>query len=234
MVFYPQGDSVSATTNVLAATTDGDHILGATNTGGGITLSDIGVTIPTNPSSTGAPTPVQCPVSSSGVLSPLTLTHTLNQTAITANASSVNQVVTSPTSVSQGTSGAAYSLSFITYNGTTTGASLPYYEQVNGASATLGTVGYVPLTGASSITAPIVGAFSPDNSLFFVSTSGDNLIHYIDTVKAVTDPTHADTQQINPNLPPCTPGSDPDCTITTPTTTPVPATVIAVKPRATT
>ena len=234
MVFYPQGDSVSATTNVLAATTDGDHILGAASTGGGITLSDIGLTIPTNPSSTGAPTPVECPVTAAGVLSPLTLTHTLNQTAITANASSVNQVVTSPTSVSQGTSGAAYSLSFITYNGTTTGATLPYYKQVNGASATLGTVGYIPLTGASSITAPIVGAFSPDNSLFFVSTSGDNLIHYIDTVKAVTDPTHADTQQINPNLPPCTPGSDPDCTITTPTTTAVPATVVAVKPRSTT
>ncbi len=42
-------------------------------------------------------------------------------------------------------------------------------------------MGYVTLTGASSITAPIAGAFSPDNTLFFVSTSGDNKVHYIDT-----------------------------------------------------
>ena len=233
MIFYPQGDSVNAQTDVLAATNDGDHILGAALAGGGITLSDIGVTIPTqnaqsSVAGTTIPAPIGCPASSTGALSPLLLTHTLNQTAINVNATSVNQVVTSPAAVGQGTSGAKTSLSFITYNGVTAGATLPYYTQANGASSTLGTVGYLTLSGGSTITAPVAGAFSPDNSLFFVSTSGDNMIHYINTT------TLQDTQQISPNLPPCTPGSDPDCILTTPVTGSVPATVIAVKPRSTT
>jgi hypothetical protein len=95
-------------------------------------------------------------------------------------------------------------------------------------------VGYVTLTAPSSgpaPTAPVTGAFSPDNTLFFVSTSGDNQIHYINTS------TLKDTQQISPNLPACTPGSDPDCVFTNatvPASGIVPATVITVKPRPTT
>ena len=228
IVFYPQGDSVSAQTDALAATTDGQHIIGAALAGGGVTLSDIGVTIPTTTGTNGIQTPAQCPATSAGVLSPLTITHTLAQTPLNVNATSVNQVVTSPAAVVQGTSVAPYSLSFITYNGATTGATLPYYKQVTGSASALGTVGYVTLNGGSAITAPVAGAFSPDNSLFFVSTAGDNQIHYINTTNLT------DTQQISPNLPACAPGSDPDCTITTPQTTPVPATVITVKPRSTT
>jgi trimeric autotransporter adhesin len=229
MVFYPQGDALVGTeTDALAATTDGAHIIGAALGGGGITLSDIGVTIPTTTGTNGIQTPAQCAATSAGVLSPLNLTHTLAQAPVTVNATSVNQVVTSPAAVVQGTAVAPYSLSFITYNGTTAGASLPYYKQVTGATTALGTVGYVTLNGASAVTAPVAGAFSPDASLFFVSTSGDNQIHYINTT------TLTDTQQISPNLPACAPGSDPDCTITTPQSAPVPATAIAVKPRSTT
>lgn len=233
-IFYPQGDLVNAQTDVLAATTDGDHIIGAAATGGGITLSDIGVKIPTSTSPGGIATPIGCPVSSSGAMTPLNITHTLNQTAVNVNATSVNQVVTSPASVSSGTAGANYSLSFITYNSVTAGATLPYYKQVNGASSSLGTVGYLTLTGGSAITAPVAGAFSADSTLFFVSTAGDNKVHYIDTKKLLTDPANADTQQISPNLPPCTPGTDPGCTLTTPVSGSVPATAIAVKPRSTT
>jgi hypothetical protein len=76
--------------------------------------------------------------------------------------------------------------------------------------------------------APIAGTFSPDNTLFFVSTSGDNKIHYINTT------TLQDTQQISPNLPACNAGVDLGCTLPSATTGPVPATVIWVKPRATT
>ena len=54
MDFYPQGDSVTVQTDVLAATTDGKHILGAALVGGGIELSDIGVTIPTGECPTAA------------------------------------------------------------------------------------------------------------------------------------------------------------------------------------
>jgi trimeric autotransporter adhesin len=216
--YYPQGDTVNADTDILTATSDGLHILGAAASGGNISFSDIGVTIPAG----------DCPAPLGGVLQPLTLTHTLNQTTLNVNATSVTGIVTLPAAVKQGTAAAANSLSFITYNGATPGATLPYYEQTTGATSMLGTVGYITLNGASAITAPVAGAFSPDGTLFFVSTAGDNMIHYIDTS------TLQDVQQLSPNLPACVPGSDPDCTITAPAPTVVPATVVLTKPRATT
>jgi hypothetical protein len=216
LIFYPQGDSVPVQTDVLAATTDGQHILGAALIGGGVNLADIGVTIPTT----------DCPGSGTSTLSPLTIAHTLNQTPLTkVNATAVDQVVPSPAS----------NLAFITYTGSTPGASLPYY--VPGAAGTLGTVSYLPLGGsaAASITAPVAGIFSPDNTIFFVSTSGDNLVHYISVPLVSTNPAKADTQQIAPNLRGCTPvsagGVDPGCTLATPTPNFVPATVITVSPR---
>ena len=240
ILFYPQGpvpdNSVAAQTDVLAATTDGNHILGASTSGSGITLSDIGVSIPAYnclpPEFIGAP-PQPNPnylLAPGDTLSPLVLTTTVSQTPpITANAAAVNQVVPSPAS----------NLAFITYTppttSPTTGAKLPYYVPGSGGAA--GTVGYVTLGGssASAITAPVAGAFSPDDALFFVSTAGDNLIHYISVPLVTTNPAKADTQQIAPNLPACTPGGiDPGCALTTPTTNSVPATVITVKPRSTT
>jgi len=222
ILFYPQGappdNTVPVETDVLAATTDGEHILGAassaTSDTGPITLSDIGVTIPTT----------QCPGAGTNTLTALNTdpkvdaTVTFNQVA----ASAVNQVVASPAS----------NLAFLTYQGssTTNSALLPYY--VPGSDAP----GYLPLTGSSTID-PIAGAFSPDNSLFFVSTTGDNLIHYISVSDVLTNPAKADTQQISPNLPACLPvakgGVDAGCTYSG-TGTVVPATVITVKPRSTT
>lgn len=220
LLFYPEGDSVPVDTDVLAATTDGRHILGAAATGGGVTFSDIGVTIPAN----------ACPAASGTTLNPLIIQHSVlfNQAVPGVTATSVTGVVTSPAAVSQGTGAATTSLSFITYNGTTPGATLPYYQQTTGNTTTPGTLGSLTLTGASSITAPVAGAFSPDNTIFFVSTAGDNQIHYIDTT------TLKDTQQISPGLPACTPASDQGCTLTSPVSGSVPATAIAVKPRATT
>ena len=224
MTFYPQppNDSVPTLTDVLAATTDGQHILGAAYANGAATLSDIAVTVPNG----------QCPpANSSGALQPLTIPFTLNPPqTLSINATAVDQVVTSPAAVTQGTAASPYNLSFITYTGSTANAALPYYKQATGSSAP-GTVGYVTLNGASAITAPLVGAFSPDNTMFFVSTSGDNMIHYINTG------TLTDTQQISPNLPACAPGSDPDCVLsngTEPASGIVPATAIAVKPLSTT
>lgn len=218
MVFYPQADSVNAETDVLAATTDGKHVLGAASAGGAISFTDIGVAIPSS---------TACPISGN-LLKPLTITSTLNQTTLAVNATAVNQVVSSPAAVSSGTAGSANSLSFVTYNGNTSGATLPYYKQTTGTTSSLGTVGYLTLTGSTSITAPVAGAFSPDNTIFFVSTAGDNKVHYIDTN------TLQDTQQISPGLPACTPGTDDGCTLAAPVTGSVPATVITVKPRSTT
>jgi len=227
MHFYPQGDLVNTQTDVLAATTDGQHILGAAVFGGGATLSDIAITVPTNTPAGGSPSPVPCPNSSAGVLSPLMISHTLNKLPLSqVSATAVNQVVAAPAS----------GLAFVTYTGTTAGASLPYY--LPGTNGAAGTVGYVPLTGAANITAPLAGAFSPDGTYFFVSTAGDNLVHYITIPTKVTpSAVPTDSQQIAPNLPPCTPvsagGNDLGCTYTGNGTV-VPATVIVVKPRSTT
>lgn len=221
MKFYPQGDTVDVQSDVLAATTDGYHVISAALASGAVTLTDIGVTVPTTP----------CPLASDGTMTALNLTHsTPVQSAVTASATALTGVVTAPSPVASGTNVAATSLSFVTYEGTTTGATLPYYLQSTAASSvgTLGTVGYVTLTGADQITAPIAGSFTPDDTLFVVSTSGDNELHFIDTTSLT------DTKQFTPSLPACTVG-DTDCTLTaTPASGIVPVTVIQVKPRATT
>jgi hypothetical protein len=172
--------------------------------------------------------PAACPVSGSGALEALNLNGTFNGTVPVSavNATTVNQVVPAPNSA----------LAFVTYSGDTTGATLPYYMTATGGAN--GTVGYVTLTGGNTITAPQVGAFSPDNTLFFVGTAGDDLVHLISIPPAIT-PTAvpADSQQIAPNLPSCTPvaagGTDPGC-LYTGTDTVVPVTAIVVKPRSTT
>ncbi|MGA8088738.1 MAG: hypothetical protein WCA10_15765 [Terracidiphilus sp.] len=226
LIFYPQGDSVPVETETLAATNDGQHMLGAAIVGGGAQLSDIDVSIPFNPSTGtatgGTTTPVNLPIAcpqSGQTLEPLTIMHpfgTQQYSVSGISATAVNQIVASPAS----------NLAFLTYTGSTPGAKLPYY--LPGSGGAPGALNYVTLNGGNAVTAPIAGAFSLDDKLFFVSTSGDNLIHFVNTS------TFQDTQQINPNLPACTPGSDPDCLITTPTTNSVPATAIAVKPRSTT
>jgi hypothetical protein len=226
LIFYPQGDSVPVKTDTLAATNDGQHMLGAAIVGGGAQLSDIDISIPfvasTGAATGGTTTPVNLPIAcpqSGQTLEPLTIQHPFatQQLSVSGiNATAVNQIVASPAS----------NLAFLTYTGSTPGAKLPYYTP--GSGGTPGTLNYVTLIGGSAVTAPIAGAFSLDDKLFFVSTAGDNLIHFVNTT------TFQDTQQINPNLPACAPGSDPDCLITVPTTKSVPATAIAVKPRSTT
>jgi len=233
--FYPQGDSVSATTDVLAATTDGKHILGATLSGGGIQLDDIGITIPTTGTSKSNPIGTPLPCGQTGnTLDPLLIPHTLDQTQIAADATAINQIVTSPPpTLVNGSNSQAPSYAFITFDGATPGAKLPFYVPST-TTGSLGTVGYVTLSGASSITAPVAGAFSPDNTLFFVSTAGDNKIHYI-AIPTTPTGTPTDAQQLSPKLPACVPQSDNDPYCKNPSTTPpnsyVPATVITVKPR---
>jgi hypothetical protein len=230
MSLYPQGPSpdntVAAQTDVLASTTDGKHILGASTSGSSITLSDIGITIPAlnclPPESDS-----NYPLLLGDTISPLVLQTALTQPPpIPVTAASVNQVVASPAS----------DLAFITYTppaaGAATGVSLPFY--VPGSSA----LSFVPFSGsaAASITAPLAGAFTPDNTLFFVSTAGDNMIHSISVPLVTTTPASADTQQISPNLPACTPGTDLGCVYSGPNpgTAIVPATVVVIRPRTTT
>lgn len=216
------GDSQPVQSDVLTTTTDGKHVLSAALAGGGITLSDINVTIPVGAC------PAATPGTTSSQLNPLTIQHPATpytQASLAVNATTINKVVASPVT----------NLAFVLYDSTSTGARLPYY--LPGSNGAPGTVGYVTLSGSSSITAPLAGAFTPDNALFFVSTAGDNQVHLVSipTDPASTAPT--DTQQINPNLPACTPvsagGQDAGCTFTGSGSV-APATEIAVAPRSTT
>ncbi len=255
--FYPQTDSIAVQTQVLGATTDGDHILGAALSGGSsITLNDIGVSIPATlcPEATSGTPPNQVqllnqpPATAAFSTNPVLNGSTILSAGTNVSVSAVDQVVTgaAPTTASVTT---AAPIAFVTYStpgNSTATAQLPYYlPQPSG----LGTLGYVtfqyPKGVTASATAPLAGAFSPDNSIFFVSTQGDNEIHFIaipTNVNSTTAPP-TDTQQVSPNLPACTPvsegGVDAGCqypaTLPAPTsTTYVPATVIEVKPRSVT
>jgi hypothetical protein len=196
--YYPPAADVGVTTDMLAATADGLHVLGADTT----TFSDIlpGVTagvasgVPTGP----------CPAYSApppAVTTPLTLATGFNTAPLPVAATEIDQVISSPYST----------VAFVTYNATAATGALPYYLPLT--TGALGTLGTVQLsTGAH---APIAGIFSPDGSIFFTSTSGDNLVHLVNTT------TLTDTQTINPLL-------------TNGTGTAVPAQFLAVKSRSTT
>ncbi len=193
--YYPPAGDFGTATTQLTATADGNHILGADGT----TLSDIWLYQGTTPSGpTGVPTQA-CPAY---IGTPLTLTTSVNQGTLPMSASEIDQVISSPDS----------SLAFVTYNATAGTGVLPYYKPSNTAGA-FGTQGTVQLTAGAQ--APVAGIFSPDGTLFFTSTSGDDLVHLINTT------TLTDTQTINPKL-------------TTGTGTAVPAQFLAVKSRTTT
>jgi trimeric autotransporter adhesin len=207
---YPQMASVPEDTEILAATIDGAHILGTSMATGSPVLTDINLNLGQSLNNGACPS-----VTSGGLFTSTNITTSpvtaYPQTAIATPAgvtvSAIDQILPSPAS----------NLAFITYSATTasTGtANLPYYQPLTSGTQT-GPVSYVTLTGAP--TAPIAGAFSLDDTLFFVSTSGDNLVHYIDLTKTP----FSDSQQINPGLVDANGNA-------------VPATVIVVKPRATT
>jgi len=250
--FYPQSDSVNVLTNVLGATSDGAHMLGASLSGSSITLDDIGLSIPPNSTYTSA----LCPETTTGTppnqvetMTPLSTNPTLNGTSnlnagTGVTVSAVNQVVTGTAPTTASTTTAA-PIAFITYSASSTvAAQLPYYLPQASGIGPVGSVKFADASSATPPTAPLTGAFSPDNSIFFVSTAGDNEIHFISiptNVSTAVPPT--DSQQYSPNLPACTPvaegGNDAGClyptTVPAPTpTTLVPATVITVKPRSVT
>jgi hypothetical protein len=185
-IYYPLAATVGATTEHLAATNDGMHILGASLSQG---FTDINVMIPTGP----------CPAAGTGIQ----LSPAFNQLPLAGiSPSEIDQVVASQDST----------IAFVTYNSTSASGLLPAYVP----SATAGSAGKLTNVQLSGIAlAPISGIFSPDETIFFVGTSGDNLLHFINPV------TLTDTQTVNPNL-------------VDSTGKPVPIQLLAVKPRSTT
>ena len=74
---------------------------------------------------------------------------------------------------------------FVTYTGS---GSLPAYNPATK------TISQIALTG--SATAPVVGTISSDNLTVYVGTSGDNLVHLINTTTMTDD----SSKTINPKL----------------------------------
>lgn len=200
-VFYPEAAAVGVATDHLAATTDGKHIIGATANPS--TLTDIEVNVPIN----------SCPMASTA--------KGMKTTGLSFNpAPSFNQVSLAGygiTNINQVVASTNSQEAFVTYFSNATappsgGAQLPVYEPSvqSGAPGTL-----IGVTLSGGAIAPIAGIFSPDNTIFFASTTGDDQIHLIDT-KTLTD-----TRQINPKL-------------VDSNGNPVAPEFLAVKPRATT
>jgi hypothetical protein len=169
--YYPPAADVGAPTAQLTATADGLHVLGADTT----TFSDIlpGVTagVPT-----GVPTG-PCPAFAGP---PLTLAPGFNAAPLPVAATEIDQVVSSPNST----------VAFVTYTAAAATGALPYYLPLT--TGALGTLGTVQLSSGAA--APISGIFSPDGAIFFTGTSGDNLVHLVNTT------TLTDTQTLNPLL----------------------------------
>lgn len=178
--YYPSAGTVGDATDQLAASIDGYHILGAAASG---QLIDDAVNIPSG----------ECPLKTALQFGNSVTVQNLN----TPNIQTIDQVLISPAS----------SLAFVTFlpaSATGGNNTLPGYQvpctplQISQQGAcpagqtTTGKVVSVALNGQAG--APITGAFSPDTNSFYAATSGDDLVHVIDT-NSLTD-----TRQINAGL----------------------------------
>jgi hypothetical protein len=198
VVNYPEAATVAAISDHVASTTDGKHIIGAS--ANPAELTDLSITVPIN----------ACPTNGNGQTTGITFNPApvVNQFSLGAyGITNINEVVAATNSLE----------AFVTYGSAATappsgGALLPVYKPSTTAGSP-GTLSSVTLTG--NAIAPVAGIFSPDNTLFFAGTTGDNQLHVIDTT------TLQDTRQINPKL-------------TDINGNPLPPVFLAVKPRPTT
>ncbi|MGB8535907.1 MAG: hypothetical protein WCD57_05805 [Acidobacteriaceae bacterium] len=198
VVNYPEAATVAALSDHVASTTDGQHIIGAS--ANPAVLTDLSITVPIN----------ACPISANGQTTGITFNPApvINQFSLGAyGINNINEVVPATNSLE----------AFVTYGSAATappagGALLPVYKPSTTAGSP-GTLSSVTLTGKAL--APVAGIFSPDNTLFFAGTTGDNVLHVIDTT------TLLDTKQIDPKL-------------TDANGNPLPPIFLAVKPRPTT
>jgi hypothetical protein len=180
--FLPLADQTATPTDQIAATTDGNHILGAHASGGAATISDIDLNLP---KASACPTVIPTDYFPSSFST---------QPLAGVNAGSITGVVASSNSAA----------AFVTYtapsSSSVTNALLPLYLI---PATGQGTLQYIPLTnGATPNTAPVSGVFSTDNFTFYAGTSGDDQVHLISlayTKGAV--PTASESGVLAPQLP---------------------------------
>jgi hypothetical protein len=194
--FYPIASDTAATTDLIAASTDGKHIFGAT--AASLKFSDVLYTTPTAvPAGQTIASPKMCPLPGT-VIAPGYFT-----TSVAATPAFTGIVPTAITGVYPATNTSAV---FVTYTGaaatgSTTGQ-LPLYVpgaiNVNGVPGP-GTLTNIPL--AIGATAPVAGVFSTDNLTFYTGTTGDNLVHQITFLAGQSTTGWKDTSQFAPALP---------------------------------
>lgn len=148
--FYPQVDSIGNITDRVAATSDGQHILGAT-VSSTPTLVDIKFPNPLPPTQA-------CPV-------PVPANYFGN---VRTGPTSIPLAGVTATAITGIPSTSDSAFAFVTYTGT---GKLPQYIPATGA------ISYITLQGAA--TAPVAGVVSTDNNTFYVGTAGDNLVHIL-------------------------------------------------------
>jgi hypothetical protein len=171
--YFPQssGPIVPARIDRITATNNGLHILGATVTPTA-TLDDVDVSLPAQGTN-----PQYCPYNNTAPAFGNTL---VNQVALGVPATAITGVVPATNSA----------VAFVTYTSTAGSNLLPAYKP---AASGAGMLSNVTLSGA--VTAPVTGAYSNDDTTFYVGTTGDNLVHIVNTQ------TLTDTGTINPVLP---------------------------------
>lgn len=172
--YYPPAGSVPAATDHVTATVDGRHILGANAAG---QLSDIQFS--TTGQDPGIAFAGPCPGYNGP---PLQFQTTLNQLVLSG---------ISPTAIDQVLASQDSTIAFVTYSGANANGVLPAYK-LSGSAGAAGTLQNIQLSGSAG--APLAGIFSPDNTTFFVGTSGDNLVHFINVL------TLTETRTIDPRL----------------------------------
>jgi trimeric autotransporter adhesin len=196
-VFYPDAGVMGPTTDRIATTNDGLHLLGATVTPTP-TFTDQTLFTPPVPPST---TPVNglpigaCPQIANGSTStpPVTFGSNVAFTGTLPGITATAITGVFPTSDSQ--------TAFVTYTGT--GGVVPAYTpQPTGP----GTLSSIPLsTALGTPIAPITGVVSADNQTFFAGTTGDNAVHLLTkqangSYQDVTTPLAPKLPDVNGNI----------------------------------
>jgi hypothetical protein len=164
-LFYPDAGVLGPTTDLVATTNDGLHVLGATVTPTA-TFTDLAIGTPASGTTAAIPGLPNgaCPsTDNTPVKFPTTTVFTGALPGVTATA--ITGV--DPTSDS--------AAAFITYMGT--GGVLPVYLPNATGPGTLTSIALSKALGTPL--APVAGAVSADNQTFYVGTSGDNVVHLI-------------------------------------------------------
>jgi trimeric autotransporter adhesin len=184
-VFYPDAGVMGPTTDRVATTNDGLHLLGATVTPTP-TFTDQALFTPGTTPVPGLPSQ-GCPAVNGTTAPPVIFGSNVAFTGTLPGITATAITGIFPTSDSKA--------AFVTYTGT--GGVVPEYTpQAAGA----GTLASIPLSKAiGTPIAPVAGVVSADNTTFYAGTTGDNAVHLI---TKQTDGSYKDvTIPIAPKLP---------------------------------